>query len=82
MLIGILGLFEDYYERVLIGKTEEFYARWNEHCLILGRHVEIESAEEKIRGRALRIDHNGALIIECNKGREKRVLNGDVSVRL
>jgi len=50
--------------------------------LILGKSVVIESDKERIEGKALRIDDSGALIIEDAKGHERRILTGDVSLRI
>ncbi len=81
LLIGIIKRFESYYREVLSGKVEPFYERWNEACFILGKPVEIESSKERIRGTALRIDRDGALIIETEQGLIQRVVAGDVSLR-
>jgi BirA family biotin operon repressor/biotin-[acetyl-CoA-carboxylase] ligase len=82
LLVEILKRFEIYYREVLSGELEPFYQRWNEACFILGRPVEIESGRERVRGKALRIDHDGALIIETEEGCTQRIVAGDVSLRL
>ena len=82
LLIEILKLFENYYRKVLEGETEEFYKKWNELSMIMGREVEIESESGKIRGKAIKIDHQGALIIEDNRGTEQKILCGDVSIKV
>ena len=81
LLTGILRLFEKYYSSVLAGKIEDFYKRWNELSMILGKEMEIEYDRKKIKGRAVRINRNGALIIKDKKGDEQRILSGDVSLR-
>lgn len=81
LLVKILKLFEKYYYGVLSGRVDDFYKRWNDLSLITGQEVEIESAEGKIRGKVIRIEYDGALIIEDNKGEEQKILSGDVSVR-
>jgi BirA family biotin operon repressor/biotin-[acetyl-CoA-carboxylase] ligase len=82
LLVGILERFEGHYRKVLSGNVEPFYERWNEACFILGKPVEIESGKERMRGTALRIDHDGALIIQTEHGLIQRVVAGDVSLRL
>lgn len=81
LLVRILTLFEDSYLRLKAGEVDPFYRQWNEHCLVLGREVEIESQGEKICGTALRIDRDGALILRDPQGGEQRILHGDVSLR-
>jgi len=44
--------------------------------------VRVESDAETIQGRAIRIDEDGALVIEIHTGEEHRVVCGDVSLRL
>ncbi|MFC1868039.1 biotin--[acetyl-CoA-carboxylase] ligase [Thermodesulfobacteriota bacterium] len=82
LLAGILKEFEGYYKEVLTGRTEDLYRRWNELSLIMGKEVNIESNGEKIRGMALRIDHQGALIIRDGRGKERKVLSGDISLTI
>lgn len=82
LLIRILGFLDLYYRDVLSGRIDSFYRRWNDLSMILGREIAVESEGERITGRAVRIDEVGALIIEERGGRERRIMNGEVSVRL
>jgi BirA family biotin operon repressor/biotin-[acetyl-CoA-carboxylase] ligase len=82
LLVEILTGFEGFYREVVRGSMRALYDEWNHHCLILGKAVVIESDIERIEGRALRIDDCGALIIEDAKGDQRRILTGDVSLRL
>ena len=81
LLVKILKLFENFYREALSGKVDDFYKRWNELSLINGQKVEIETAGGNIRGKVIRIEYDGALIIEDSKGEEQKILSGDVSVR-
>ena len=80
LLVDILQRFEGYYKEVLSGRIEPFYEQWNALCLMMGKEVEIASGQDKIRGRAVRIDYDGSLIIRDEAGGENRIRNGDVSV--
>lgn len=82
LLIEILKVFDGLYSEVVAGNMKALYEEWNQHCLVLGKAVVIESDRERIEGRALRIDDCGALIIEDISGNERRILTGDVSLRL
>jgi len=82
LLFEILTGFEALYREVVRGSMKAIYEEWNQNCLILGKSVVIESDRERIEGKALRIDDCGALIIEDAKGHERRILTGDVSLRL
>ncbi len=71
-----------YYGDIISGEIDPYYERWNELSVIIGRTIEIDAAQEKIRGKAVRIDQDGALVIEDEKGKEQKILSGDVSVKL
>jgi BirA family biotin operon repressor/biotin-[acetyl-CoA-carboxylase] ligase len=78
----ILMRFEGYYKDVLLGRIEQVYRKWNELSMVMGKAVEIETQVEKIKGKVLRIDHQGALVIKRDDGEEQTILSGDVSLRL
>jgi len=82
LLVAILTGLEAAYREILEGRIEPFYKRWNEACFILGRAVQIESARERIDGKAIRIERDGALILETQEGDLRRIVAGDVSLRL
>ena len=81
LLVGILKRFEKYYQDVSPGQMALYYEKWNALSLIMGKDVEIESDQVRIQGKALRIDYDGALIIGDETGREKKIRNGDVTVK-
>jgi len=80
LLVRILKRFESYYREVMDGSVGQFYERWNQRSVLLDKRVEIETVDGRVSGTALRIDGKGSLIILDDKGNEKRILNGDVSV--
>ena len=82
LLTGILRRFEMSYEKVLSGKIDELHSRWSELSLVIGEDVELISLDEVIKGKAIAIDREGALILENSMGEERRILSGDVSLRL
>ncbi len=82
LLSWILKRFEGYYQKVLSGKTEDLYIRWNKLSTVIGRDVEIISQDGIVTGKALRIDSQGTLILKDDHGEEKRILSGDVSLRV
>ena len=82
LLIELLTEFEGLYKEVVAGNMEGLYEEWNRNCLVLGKAVVVATEKEKIEGKALRIDDCGALILEDAEGNERRILTGDVSLRL
>ena len=81
LLVRILAGFEPYYREVLKGNSDQIHKEWNERSMLLGRHVDINTVDGTVSGKAVRIDHDGALIILDDKDREQKILNGDVSVK-
>lgn len=81
LFVGMLKRFEEYYTDISPGQIARYYEKWNALSLIMGKDVEIESDQKRIQGKALGIDHDGALIIRDLKGREKKIRNGDVTVK-
>jgi BirA family biotin operon repressor/biotin-[acetyl-CoA-carboxylase] ligase len=82
LLVETLRVFEVYYKEILAGNIGPFHKKWNESCFILGKPVFIDSEKERVAGKALRIDPDGALVIETKEGTIQRFVAGDVSLRL
>ena len=82
LLIELLTEFEGLYKDVVAGEMERLYEEWNRNCLVLGKAVVVATEKERIEGKALRIDDCGALILEEADGNQRRILTGEVSLRL
>ena len=80
LIAEILRRFEKIYTEILNENLEEFYYRVNRLSLLTGREISVDTGSEKIRGRAIGIDKEGALILEGQDGNVKKILNGDVSI--
>jgi BirA family transcriptional regulator, biotin operon repressor / biotin---[acetyl-CoA-carboxylase] ligase len=65
--------------QILSKKEPAFFIReWTKRSSTIGKSVAITLPNETLRGKALRVDDDGALIIS-NKGKTRRVIVGDVS---
>jgi BirA family biotin operon repressor/biotin-[acetyl-CoA-carboxylase] ligase len=82
LLALILRRFEILYQRFRLGDLEAILRSRNEHCLVLGREVLIMAPDGDVKGVAVRIDRDGALVIRQEGGMERRVVSGEVSLRL
>lgn len=80
LLVEILQRFDSYYKEGLLADIDGIYKAWNRRSMLFNSNVEIETGDTRIRGRAIRIDRKGALIVLDDNGIEQRILNGDVSV--
>jgi len=65
--------------QISLKKEPVFFMReWTKRSSTIGKSIAITLPNETLRGKALRIDDDGALVIS-NKGKTRRVLVGDVS---
>lgn len=58
-------------------KTRMVVSEWTKRSSTIGKQVEIDSISGKVKGKALRIDEDGALVIS-NKNGNSRIIAGDV----
>ena len=79
LLAAILHELERSLERFLAGGFAAIRSRYEPHCLVIGREVEVEGAEgERTRARALGLDPDGALRVQPDEGESFRVQSRDV----
>lgn len=72
---------EDYYNLLKARKFETLMNDWRSLAGFLGSEVEVTGFGKRLRGIALDIDEDGALIIKLDTGENRRIVSGDVSVR-
>lgn len=82
LIAGILLNYEKLYGNIISEKTGDFLDRINRLSLVTGRDVTINAQGEMIRGKAEGIDVDGALLIRKPDGKIRKILNGDVSLRV
>lgn len=78
----ILSGFEKIYIEILKGNVEKFNKRCNELSMVSGKDISVATQGEIIKGRALGIDEDGALLVRGQDGVVQKVLNGDASLRI
>jgi BirA family biotin operon repressor/biotin-[acetyl-CoA-carboxylase] ligase len=81
LIQALLRKFELWYKRLGQGRGEETRRRWEEISQIRGKEVEVDFMGETVRGKALEIDADGALLVQEAGGEVKRIVAGDVHVR-
>lgn len=54
---------------------------WRDRAHIKGRRIKVTSFGEKLVGMAIDVDSDGALILEIEDGRRKRVVAGDIEYK-
>jgi BirA family biotin operon repressor/biotin-[acetyl-CoA-carboxylase] ligase len=80
------------FTRRMLEEIENFYLlfkrrgftpilkEWKKISATLGKRVRAVSGKRIIEGRAIDIDSHGALIIKTKKGKEEKILAGDVTL--
>ena len=69
---------EKLYEMVLHGGSEHLIKEWTKRSSSIGKTVTVLSPTGVIRGKAIRVDKDGALVVS-SKGKSQRILVGDVT---
>jgi BirA family biotin operon repressor/biotin-[acetyl-CoA-carboxylase] ligase len=82
LLVEILACCEAWYGRLLAGAEAEeaVYSAWSARLDTLGRDVTVSIAERRLRGRAVGVSPEGALLVEGDDGRIQVVWGGDVTL--
>ncbi|MGI9567202.1 MAG: biotin--[acetyl-CoA-carboxylase] ligase [Nitrosopumilus sp.] len=68
---------EKIYELLSTKQTSKIISEWTKRSSTIGKTVEIQTNHEKIKGKAVKIDEEGALIVSEN-GRTDRIIAGDI----
>ena len=68
---------EKIYELLNKKQTKKIISEWTKRSSTLGKNVEINTTDGKIKGKATKIDEDGALIIS-NKNKTEKVIAGDI----
>lgn len=65
----------------LLTQKSEIMTQYRQDCVTLGREVSLVREGTVLRGTALDVDENGALLVRYSDGRTETVNSGEVSVR-
>lgn len=82
LIQDILRHLEQWYMRLGQGKEDEIRRRWEELSLVKGRELEVAFMGEVVRGTAVELDEDGALLVQTSSGTIKRVVAGDVTLKV
>jgi BirA family biotin operon repressor/biotin-[acetyl-CoA-carboxylase] ligase len=74
--------FDDWYREFSAGRLETILARGRERSAILGSPVDVLTGDERWSGLAVDLDADGALLVRKENGTVRRVVAGDVSIRM
>ena len=69
--------FEKIYQLLNTKQTKKIISEWTKRSSTIGKNVELETIDGKIKGKAIKIDEDGALIVSDN-GKINRIIAGDI----
>ena len=81
LLYTLLMELEYYYLLLLDGSFNLILAEWKDFNCILDSYVEIERLDGTIKGQAVDVAKDGALLIKLENGSVVRVISGDVILK-
>jgi BirA family biotin operon repressor/biotin-[acetyl-CoA-carboxylase] ligase len=79
---SFLHNFEQRYRRFQHGLWDVLLQEWKSLAKFLGKRVEVESFEEVLVGEALDVDEAGALIIRSDDEMLRKIVAGDVRLKI
>ena len=68
---------EKIYGLLNTNQTKEIISEWTKRSSTIGKKVEINTVNGKIKGQAVKIDDDGGLLIK-NKGKINKIIAGDI----
>tara|TARA_B110000438_G_scaffold293199_1_gene332653 strand:- start:63 stop:1070 length:1008 start_codon:yes stop_codon:yes gene_type:complete len=77
LIQSFLVELEEMYEKLNNNQIKKIIAEWTKRSSTIGKEIEINLDDKKIKGIAIKIDYDGGLIIRDN-GKIKKVIAGDV----
>jgi BirA family transcriptional regulator, biotin operon repressor / biotin---[acetyl-CoA-carboxylase] ligase len=78
--IRLLSHLEQRYDRFLRDGFDAIAPAWESLSCVTGRHVQIDSGDQRYGGIVIGIAHDGSLRLRDEHGAETRVIAGDVTV--
>jgi BirA family biotin operon repressor/biotin-[acetyl-CoA-carboxylase] ligase len=80
-LRALLFELEEWYSIFLEEGSAVVLKAWRDRANIRGREVKVTSFGETVVGTAIDVDSDGALILETEDGKQRRVMAGDIEYR-
>ena len=77
LIQSFLTELEEIYKLLDSKQTEKIISEWTKRSSTIGKNVESNTIDGEIKGKAIRIDHDGALVISKNKI-SSRIIAGDI----
>jgi len=75
---SLLMELEHIYNLLNAGDTEKIIRDWTKKSSTIGQNIELTTEDGKIKGKAIKLDDDGALVISENK-KNRRITSGDIT---
>jgi len=75
---SFLSELENTYNLLNAGNIKKIIREWTKKSSTIGQNIEINIENQKVKGKAIKIDDDGALIISENK-KNRRITSGDIT---
>ncbi len=82
LIISFLNKFEKYYETFLSTGLSSILQTYQKYFGMIGKDVEINSENHKIKGQVVGIDSKGALLLKTGENELEKVVSGELTVLL
>ena len=82
LIISFLNKFERYYETFLSTGLSSILQTYQKYFGMIGKDVEINSENHKIKGQVVGIDSKGALLLKTGENELEKVVSGELTVLL
>ena len=68
---------EKIYKSLNAKQTKKIISEWTVRSSTIGKNVELNTSDSKIKGKAIKIDDDGALVVSENN-KNHRIIAGDI----
>lgn len=80
LIQAFLREFERCYHCFGMGDFQSVMARWKHYADIIGRRIQVEMIDRRLRGEVVDVGHDGVLILKDDRHQRHRIFSGDVSL--
>ena len=77
LIQAFLVEIEEIYESLNSRKTKKIISEWTKRSSTIGKKIEMNTIDETIKGKAIKIDEDGALIVSTGE-KVRRIIAGDI----
>jgi len=78
LIQAFLVELENIYEELNNNQIKKIISQWTEKSSTIGKKIEINTHQGKVKGEAIKIDNDGGLIIK-NKEKNRKIFAGDIT---